>query len=142
MQQRVQRGRRTRGKQGYAYCWGLNARSEKLDAAWEFLQFLISSEGFSGDLYTQNTLPINTVAQATWANNHAQDWGHYGAEEEIKNYFHQLQDVVDTLYNRYDQPYGWYDAVYVPFEKYLDDEISLDEAMEEADANWERFLAE
>lgn len=136
------KGEVNKKQQGYAYCWGLNARSEKQDAAWDFLQFLISSEGFSGGLYSSNTLPLNKVAQETWANTYARDWNSTYAEGSCLNYFRQLQDTMDIPCSAYEQPYGWYDAVYVPLLRYFDDEMTLDEAMSEASANWERFVME
>ena len=129
-------------QQGYAYCWGLNARSGNLDAAWDFLQFLVSSEGFSGGLYSSNSLPLNKAAQEVWANSYSREWTHRDFEREGWEYFHQIQEVLDIPCSAYEQPYGWYDAVYAPLLRYFDDEVSLDEAMAEANSNWERFVTE
>ena len=136
------KGEVNKNQQGYAYCWGLNAQSRELDAAWGFLQFLVSSEGFSGGLYSSNSLPLNKAAQETWANSYSREWKHRNFEGEGWKYFHQIQDALDIPCSAYEQPYGWYDAVCAPLLRYFDDEVSLDEAMAEANSNWERFVTE
>ncbi len=136
------KGEVNKAQQGYAYCWGLNARSKDLDAAWGFLQFLISGEGFSDGLYSSNSLPLSKAAQEAWADSYSREWEHRDFAEEGWKYFHQIQKVLDIPCSAYEQPYGWYDVVYVPLLRYFDDEASLDEAMAEAATNWERFVTE
>lgn len=136
------KGEVNKKQQGYAFCWGLSNRSEKLDAAWDFLQFLISGEGFPDGLYSERCLSLNKTAQETWANSHSIEWIHRNFEDGGWKYFHQLQASLDIPCSAYEEPYGWYDAVCEPMLRYFDDELTLDEAMTEANANWERLVTE
>ena len=59
-----------------------------------------------------------------------------------KKYFDQLCALQDTPYNSLSEPYGWASAVYTPIKAYIAGELTLDEAMETANTNWERFVLE
>ena len=45
-------------------------------------------------------------------------------------------------YARFDQITGWYPAVAEPLSQYITSELTLNEAIEQADSNWARFLME
>lgn len=135
-------------RQGYAFCWAISQRSKNREAAWEFLQHLASSEGMtvgSGYCYTYDTLPANTQAQERWLE-YAADryWGNPNRDdpERLYTYFRQMQKAMNVPYVRFDQITGWYPAVAEPLGQYITGELTLDEAMEQADSNWERFLME
>lgn len=135
-------------RQGYAFCWAISQRSKNQEAAWEFLQYLTSSEGMtveSGYSYTYDTLPANTQAQERWLEYCAvRYWGNPNRDdpERLYTYFRQMQKAMNVPYVRFDQITGWYPAVAEPLAKYVTGELTLDEAMEQADSNWERFLME
>lgn len=135
-------------RQGYAFCWAISQRSKNREAAWEFLQHLASSEGMtvgSGYSYTYDTLPANTQAQERWLE-YAADryWGNPNRDdpERLYTFFRQMQKAMNVPYVRFDQITGWYPAVAEPLGQYITGELTLDEAMEQADSNWERFLME
>ena len=51
-------GEVSQNRQGYAFCWAISQRSSNQEAAWEFLQYLASSEGMTaegGYSYTRDT---------------------------------------------------------------------------------------
>lgn len=135
-------------RQGYAFCWAISQRSKNQEAAWEFLQYLTSSEGMtveSGYSYTYDTLPANTQAQERWLEYCAvRYWGNPNRDdpERLYTYFRQMQKAMNVPYVRFDQITGWYPAVAEPLAQYITGELTLDEAMEQADSNWERFLME
>ena len=56
--------------------------------------------------------------------------------------FREIQRLQTIPYSSLSQPYGWYQAVCAPVEKYLQDGLTLDEALETANASWERFVLE
>lgn len=135
-------------RQGYAFCWAISQRSKNREAAWEFLQHLASSEGMtvgSEYCYTYDTLPANTQAQERWLE-YAADryWGNPNRDdpERLYTYFRQMQKAMNVPYVRFDQITGWYPAVAEPLAQYITGELTLDEAMEQANSNWERFLME
>ena len=59
---------------------------------------------------------------------------------EARDFFDQLQSLRQLPISRFDQPYGWTDAVLVPIQNYLDGNCTLDEALALASDNWERFI--
>lgn len=122
-------------QQGYAFCWGISSFSENKDAAWELLEFIISKDGLPGYAYSEETSTLNNEAQK----------GRYANNEKMKGssdreYFAQLLQLRKLPISRFDEPYGWYDAVYVPIWDYLEGNSTLDEALTLAQKNWERFL--
>lgn len=60
----------------------------------------------------------------------------------MREYFRQVQAAMDVPYVRFDQITGWYAAVAEPLGKYFTGTLTLDEAMGQANDNWERFLME
>lgn len=139
-------------QQGYAFCWAVSGSSEQKEAAWDFLQFIISAEGLPGGQYTTDTLAWNSAAQETVYQQQRGEWediiayGTLGLEEDdlerLEKNFREIQQLQSIPYSSLSQPYGWYQAICEPLEKYLKDELTLDEAMETANANWERFVLE
>ena len=125
-------------QQGYAFCWGIPASSQQKDAAWDLLQFIISSRGLPGYSYSRDTELLNDAAQELWYEQYQEN--HRGME--LGDFFQQTQALRKQPIGRYDEPYGWNQAVFQPVLKYMSDELTLDEALEEANANWERFLLE
>lgn len=122
-------------QQGYAFCWGVSTFSENKDAAWGLLEFIISSNGLPGHTYSRDTETLNNVAQE----------GRYAEYQkmglpEARDFFDQLQSLRQLPISRFDQPYGWTDAVLVPIQNYLDGNFTLDEALALASDNWERFI--
>lgn len=122
-------------RQGYAFCWGIPASSEHKDAAWDLLEFIISSKGLPGYTYSQDTDTLNNIAQEGRYN----EYRNLGQPENLA-LFDQLQAIRKIPVSRFDEPYGWRDAVFVPIWDYLEGNCSLDEAMSLASGNWERFL--
>jgi len=133
-------------RQCYAFCWAISQRSENQEAAWELLQYLAGSGAMpleSSYSYTKDTLPVNIAAQERWLIYRKEQWADQGkVPEENEGYFRQVQDAMNVPYVRFDQPTGWYDAVAVPLARYISGELTLDQAMEQANDNWERFLLE
>ena len=133
-------------RQGYAFCWAISQRSKNQGAAWEFLQYLASADAMtleSDYSYTRDTLPANTAAQERWLEYCSPQWeGNGHMPEQIEVYFRQIQKAMNVPYVRFDQITGWYPAVAEPLGQYVSDELTLDEAMEQAGSSWERFLME
>lgn len=128
-------GEEYKKQQGYAFCWGIPASSGQKNAAWELLEFIISSEGLPDYGYSQDTDNLNNAAQekrfSEWTKTNME-----GGED----FFNQLQALRKLPISRFDEPYGWRDAVLVPIQNYLDGNCTLDEALALASDNWERFL--
>ncbi len=137
------KGEVNKKQQGYAFCWGIPAFSKNQEAAWELLEYLISSEGLPNYSYTDDTLVANTAAQENlFAYQNGLLWSMNDETEVAKKYFDQLCALQDTPYNSLSEPYGWASAVYTPIKAYIAGELTLDEAMETANTNWERFVLE
>lgn len=134
-------GEATEDRQGYAYCWGVCAASQQKDAAWDFLESLISSTGLPLSTYRDHVLSVNTAAQENWIGPWATDFDAWGIGEYYETYFHQLQDTMAVSYARFNEPDG-FASVYDSILQYWNDELSLDEALKEAEASWERSLNE
>ena len=140
----VPKGETCQKQLGAAFFWGISARSDKKDAAWDFLQFLISRDGLENDVYQLDTLVWNTAAQ--------EDWLDYELElqfseddlikDEMRGYLRDLQAIQKLPYSRLNQPINWSDAAYTPARKYVDGELTIDEAMDLLALNWERFWLE
>lgn len=139
-------GEASQKRQGYAFCWAISQRSKNQEAAWEFLQYLASADAMtleSDYSYTRDTLPANTAAQERWLEYCSPQWeGNGHMPEQIEVYFRQMQKAMNVPYVRFDQITGWYPAVAEPLAQYITGELTLDEAMEQANSNWERFLME
>lgn len=133
-------------RQGYAFCWAISQRSKNQEAAWEFLQYLASADAMtleSSYSYTRDTLPANTAAQERYLEYYKSQWKGQGSDpEQMEAHFRQMQKAMNVPYARFDQITGWYSAVVEPLGQYVSDELTLDEAMEQADSNWARFLME
>ena len=146
------KGETWKKQQGYAFCWAVSGSSEQREAAWDFLQFVISAEGLPNCQYTADTLAWNSAAQEAVYQQLRREWedsiayGVLGQEaedlERLEKNFREIQQLQSIPYSSLSQPYGWYQAVCGPVEKYLGGELTLDQAMEAANANWERFLME
>lgn len=133
-------------RQGYAFCWAISQRSKNQEAAWEFLQYLASADAMtleSSYSYTRDTLPANTAAQERYLEYYKTQWKGQGSDpEQMEAHFRQMQKAMNVPYVRFDQITGWYLAVVEPLGQYVSDELTLDEAMEQADSSWKRFLME
>ena len=133
-------------RQGYAFCWAISQRSKNQEAAWEFLQYLASADAMtleSSYSYTRDTLPANTAAQERYLEYYKPQWKGQGSDpEQMEAHFRQMQKAMNVPYVRFDQITGWYPAVAEPLGQYVSDEFTLDEAMEQADSSWKRFLME
>lgn len=139
-------GEMSEKRQGYAFCWAISQRSKNQGAAWEFLQYLVSADAMtleSSYSYTRDTLPANTAAQERYLEYYKPQWKGQGSDpEQMEAHFRQMQKAMNVPYVRFDQITGWYPAVAEPLGQYVSDELTLDEAMEQADSSWERFLME
>ena len=139
-------GEVSQNRQGYAFCWAISQRSSNQEAAWEFLQYLASSEGMTaegGYSYTRDTLPVNTAMQERYLEYYKLQWKGQGSEpEQMGAHFQQIQAAMGVPYARFDQITGWYPAVAEPLSQYITSELTLNEAIEQADSNWARFLME
>ncbi|MDE7004161.1 MAG: ABC transporter substrate-binding protein [Oscillospiraceae bacterium] len=133
-------------RQGYAFCWAISQRSKNQAAAWKFLQYLASADAMtleSSYSYTRDTLPANTAAQERYLEYYKLQWKGQGSDpEQMEAHFRQMQKAMNVPYVRFDQITGLYPAVVEPLGQYVSDELTLDEAMEQADSNWARFLME
>ncbi len=128
-------GEQKQPKQGYAFCWGIPSASENKDAAWKLLELILSRTGLPGYAYSSETDTLNNGAQN----------GRYEAFERIEGIqargsFDQFQALRQYPYGRYDEIYGWSEAVQAPIEDYLNGKRTLDEAMETASDNWSRLV--
>ena len=139
-------GEMSEKRQGYAFCWAISQRSKNQEAAWEFLQYLVSADAMtleSSYSYTRDTLPANTAVQERWLEYYKPQWKGQGSDpEQMEAHFRQIQKAMNVPYARFDQITGWYPAVVELLGQYVSDELTLDEAMEQADSSWERFLME
>lgn len=124
-------GEKYKKQQGYGFCWGIPSSSQNQDAAWDLLEFMISSDGLPGYTYSQDTCSLNNAAFTSQCN-------HSGFE--LGSFFDQLQNLRKLPIARLDEPYGWVDAVLTPMKEYLDGNCTLDESLALATDNWERFL--
>lgn len=110
------------------YSWnlyGITKQSEHKDLAWKFLKFAIEEE--NQGLGSQLSLPVN---KAAWrAMIPPED---LVSDKVLKPFF----DDLTMLYRNIDTIYGADKVtmdVYYPLEQYLNDEISLDEALAKAE---------
>ena len=124
-------------RQSYGFCWGIPASSEHKDEAWDFLSFLLSKDGFSSDRYDVSTFSLNNISdyerfEAARANH----------PEILEEHYDQFQLIRTSPISRYTEPAGLPDAVLSYLQEYLDGTLSLDEALQQAEASWERKLLE
>lgn len=122
-------------QQGYGFCWGIPSSSKNKDAAWNLLEFMISSDGLPEHTYSQDACSLNNTSfekqVAHFCDAHAL---------ESNEFSDQLQALRKVPISRFDEPYGWVDAVLTPIKEYLDGSRTLDDALALATDNWERFL--
>ncbi len=130
------RGEVYKKQQGYGFCWGIPAASQQKDEAWNLLEFMISSDGLVNYAYSGETETVNNVAQENWYADY-ETWRGPGRNRGI---FDQFQALRQYPYARFDEIYGWSDAVQAPIADYLNGKLTLDEAMEIASDNWSRLM--
>lgn len=138
----VIRGERNPNRVAYSnYMYSVNARSERIDSALKFLDFLLKPEVQSLDL-TTNTVPLNQEAlrmmlddaekENTVASFHSEDEELVARKlREYREAFEKHASLVDYLY---DMDYLKQDIV-LPIERYMRNEIDLDEAIRIAEDN-------
>lgn len=138
----VIRGERNPNRIAYSnYMYSVNARSERIDSALKFLDFLLKPEVQSLDL-TTNTVPLNQEAlrmmlddaekENTVASFHSEDEELITRKlREYREAFEKHASLVDYLY---DMDYLKQDIV-LPIERYMRNEIDLDEAIRIAEDN-------
>ena len=123
------------------YMYSVNARSERIDSALKFLDFLLNPEVQSLDLTTR-TVPLNQDALRMMLDNAEQENTvasfHSENEElvsrklrEYREAFEKHASLVDYLY---DLDYLKQDIM-EPIERYMRNEIDLDEAIQIAEDN-------
>ena len=123
-------------RQSNADCFGISSRSEHADAAWEFLQFALSVDGFVGDLYDS--------AYALW--NRTADQQRYAAVDDHgiplePETYQEYRALCDLPASRFWEPAGWIDGVWDPILSYLKDQKTLSDALDTAAENWSRQTA-
>lgn len=128
-------GETYKGRQCYGFCWGIPSGSENKELAWDLLEFMLSENGMVNNTYEEGTDPINNVAYETRYRNSVSLIG-----QDVGKFNQQLKALRLLPISRYDEPYGWVDAVYNPILEYLNGTKTLDEAIELAASNWERYL--
>lgn len=138
----VIRGERNPNRVAYSnYMYSVNARSERIDSALKFLDFLLKPEVQSLDL-TTNTVPLNQEAlrmmlddaekENTVASFHREDEELVTRKlREYREAFERHASLVDYLY---DMDYLKKD-ISDPIERYMSNEIDLDEAIRIAEDN-------
>lgn len=130
-------GEYSTSRQSYGFCWGIPSSSEHQEEAWDFLSFLLSEDGFSSDRYDVSTFSLNDVSdrerfEAAQANH----------SQILEEHYEQFQLVRTSPVSRYAEPAGLSDAVLAYLREYLQGFLSLDEAIQQAEENWERQLLE
>lgn len=140
----VPKGEKTGTRQGYAFAWGITEVSRQKDIAWNFLEFLVGRDGFVMDTYFTDTCLLNKTADQERAENVLQSFArNYNTEtEDYERYYDELRASLDHPISRLVEPTGRYNAIGEPISQYLAGSLSLDEALIEAEENWERALAE
>lgn len=124
-------------RQSNADCAGISSRSEHADLAWEFLEYVLSEDGFVGDLYN--------ASYALW--NSAADLQRYGAVDDHgiplePEMYKEYRALCDLPVSRFTEPAGWIDAVWDPILAYFKDQRSLTDALDTAAENWSRQTVE
>lgn len=129
-------GETYKGQQFYGYCWGIPSGSEKKDLAWSLLEFILSADGTPYGVYAEGFDSINNVVYE----NRYQATQYAINGPDVSAFHEQLKSLRQLPISRYDEPYGWAQAVYFPILDYMEGKITLDEALESATSNWERYL--
>lgn len=124
-------------QQAYGFCWGIPNSSQNKDAAWNLLEFILSENGLPGYEYSKTTYTINNYAFEKRFN----EWELLYPSKNGNNIFESLETIREIPISRYDEIYGWYDAVLIPIKNYLNGDTSLDFAIKLASNNWDRLLA-
>lgn len=142
----IPKGELAETRQSYAFCWGIPSISQKKDAAWDFLQFLVGQDGLVLDTYFTDTCLLNRAADRERFEQEIKMGALYvdgvmQMQNEERHYT-QFRAVLDHPISRLTEPLRWYDAIYAPISQYLDHTAALDEALAQAQANWEYVQAE
>ncbi len=127
-------------QQGYASCWGIPSASQKKDAAWDLLAYILSSEGLPGYAYSSDTETLNSKTQDAYFDMNLNVFIGAGDKDTVKRAYQQFKSLRQYPFSRFDEIYGWSDAVQVPIEDYLNGKRTLDEAIETASDNWSRLM--
>ena len=122
-------------RQAYADSWGISSRSEHADQAWELLEFLLSEDGFDGDIYKKEMALLNRVADQQRYDSVS---GH-GYTLQLRHY-QEYRHICTLPATRCSEPVGWIEAVWDPVLAYLKEEKTLASAIQEAAENWERQI--
>jgi ABC-type glycerol-3-phosphate transport system substrate-binding protein len=107
------------------HLYSISARSENKDDAWEFLSFLIEEEQMKMDSLA--AVPLNTKAMDALL---------APFDDERQSFYRELTGNIDFLYD-----FGLYKQdIVTPVMEFINDDITLDEALEEAEYNiWLRM---
>ena len=124
-------------RQTYADSWGISSRSEHIDQAWELLEFLLSEDGFDGDIYKREMALLNRVADQQRYDD-VEGHGYTLPPRHYQEYRH----ICTLPATRCSEPVGWIEAVWNPVLAYLKEEKVLETAIREAVENWERQLVQ
>lgn len=124
-------------RQTYADSWGISSRSEHIDQAWELLEFLLSEDGFDGDIYKREMALLNRVADQQ----RYDDVEGHGYTLQPRHY-QEYRHICTLPATRCSEPVGWIEAVWNPVLDYLKEEKVLETAIREAVENWERQLVQ
>lgn len=127
-------------QQGYGSCWGIPSASQEKDAAWDLLAYILSSEGLPGYAYSYDTETLNNKALDAYFDMELNVFVGAGDEDTVKKAYQQFKSLRQYPFSRFDEIYGWSDAVQAPIEDYLNGKRTLDEAIETASDNWSRLL--
>lgn len=139
------RGEHTMARQSYAYCWGIPTVSKQKDMAWDLLSFMVSSDGFVTDTYTDETCLLNKKADKERFELSIRSTAIYDengiilAGDELRLYEDYRASLAQPI-SRMTEPLQWREAIYVPIEQYLQEMLTLDEAIGKAEEAWQRVL--
>jgi ABC-type glycerol-3-phosphate transport system substrate-binding protein len=107
------------------HLYSISARSQNKDAAWEFLSFLIEEDQMTMD--SLGGVPLN---------NKALDKLLASFDEDRQIFYREITGNIDILYD-----FGLYkEDIVTPVMEFINDNITLDEALEDAEYNiWLRM---
>lgn len=134
-------GENTDARQQYGFIWAIPASSQQQEAAWDFLEFLLSKDGLPAHSYSMDTIPVNNDALNA---QYEQFLEMHSERDPLWDLYPDIYEAIkaarEVPVSRLDQPRGWREAVYNPICDYLNGKITLDEAIETAQYQWERLL--
>jgi ABC-type glycerol-3-phosphate transport system substrate-binding protein len=140
------RGDQTEARQSYAFCWGISAVSAQKDAAWSFLEFLISQDGLVSDTYFTETCLLNQAADRERFEQTVKMTADYvDGVMQIENeerHYEQFRALLAHPISRLAEPTRWKSAIYTPLSQYMDGTLELSQALAQASDAWQRVLAE